>query len=251
MNFNVNTTIIEPFERIEFGFVLLPEEDILQKIKLLSEMIYLELQNLRILEKLPAYWGTYKNKKAKFPHISIGQYGVLGVEIEDIKNFVKEISNKTSIIIERMKPNLSVLDDHVFFDVENYFENINPKIRDLYLVLRGHYFNKIQTKFSIAQSLLYKKTNPHNAEEISFINLYFQIWGIPEGNRIRPHFTMLYHPPFKRGEIEEHLYQNSAIKNKLNELNTIRLSRIGVVQIDTFGNSLRDGLICAFPLNNG
>ena len=251
MYFENSTTSFEYYERIEFGFVLLPEDHILQKIKSLSETIYNELQHFSIQNNLPNYWGTYINKKVEIPHISLGQYGALGCELEDIKKFVNDVSKKTSTFTECMKPHLSVLDDHIFFDVKNCFENVNTQIGKLYVVLRELYFGKIQTKFPIAQSLLNRKKYPHNTEELNLIDQYFQNWGIPEGHRLRPHFTLLYHPPFKREEMEKHLSQNANIQTKINELDTILLSRIGVIQIDTFGNPLRDGLICVFPLLNG
>lgn len=113
--------------------------------------------------------------------------------------------DQISHIQETMKTSLSVLENHIFYDVENCFERVNPEIVKVYLRLRAQYFEHIQTKFPIAQALMFKKEQPKKTEETNLINQYYQNWGTPEGNRIRPHFTLLYHPPYHGDEIRHKL----------------------------------------------
>jgi hypothetical protein len=149
-----------------------------------------------------------------------------------------------------MEPDLSILENHIFFDLVNCFEHVNPEINRAYLILREQYFEKIQTKFPIAQALMFKKEHQHKKEEINLINQYYQNWGIPEGDRIRPHFTLLYHPPYHHDKMKNTLENDPVLKQKLTSINEILFTRIGVVQIDPFGNPIKDGLLCVYPLNS-
>lgn len=248
--FSIAARSFEPYERIEFGFVLLPDDDVLQEIEHVSETIIYLLHPLTWRSNLPTFWGTYINRRIVIPHISIGQYGVLGCEIECLKEIVHRACRQIGQIQEAMKTGLSVLENHIFYDVENCFECVNPEIVKIYLLLRAQYFEYIQTKFPIAQALMFKKKQQNKTEENNLINQYYQNWGIPEGNRIRPHFTLLYHPPYYGHEMRHKIENNHVLKRKLNKLSSISLTRIGIVQIDPFGNPVNDGLLCAYPLRN-
>jgi len=248
--FSVTKRLFEPIERIEFGFILLPDDDILQEIKQISETITSLLHPLAWRSNLPPFWGTYINKNVVIPHVSIGQYGVLECEVESLKSIVQGACEQISQIREVMEPDLSILENHIFFDLVNCFEHVNPEINRAYLILREQYFEKIQTKFPIAQALMFKKEHQHKKEEINLINQYYQNWGIPEGDRIRPHFTLLYHPPYHHDKMKNTLENDPVLKQKLTSINEILFTRIGVVQIDPFGNPIKDGLLCVYPLNS-
>jgi hypothetical protein len=241
----------EPIERIEFGFVLLPDDDVLQEIKQMSEIINSLLHPLVWRGNLSPFWGTYVNRHVVIPHISIGQYGVLGCEVERLKSIVQGACAQISQIREAMELDLSILENHIFFDLVNCFEHVNPEISRAYLILREQYFENIQTRFPIAQALMFKKEHQHKEEEINLINQYYQNWGMPEGDRIRPHFTLLYHPPYHHDEMKNTLENDPVLKKKLTSINEILFTRIGVVQIDPFGNPIKDGLLCVYPLNSG
>jgi hypothetical protein len=90
---------------------------------------------------------------------------------------------------------------------------------------------------------LVKKNNLDESDEVAFINRYYQNWGIPEQERMRPHFTMLYHPPFNNNDMKRTLAANENLTNQLNDLASIKFTRLGVVQIDSFGNPVKDGLL--------
>lgn len=247
--FSITDRSFEPYERIEFGFVLLPDDDVLKEIEHVSETIICLLHPLPWRSNFPTFWGTYINRRVVIPHISIGQYGVLGCEIECLKEIVHRACKQIGLIQEAMKSGLSVLENHIFYDVENCFECVNSEIVKVYLLLRAQYFENIQTKFPIAQALMVKKEQ-QNKNEINLIRQFYQNWGIPEGNRIRPHFTLLYHPPYNGDEIKNILENNHILKLKLKKINPILLTRIGIVQIDSFGNPVNDGLLCVCPLNS-
>ena len=72
----VTKRAFEPLERIEFGFVLLPDDTILAKLKHASETIRFLLDDLTRRDSIPPFWGSYVNQVVVIPHISIGQYGV-------------------------------------------------------------------------------------------------------------------------------------------------------------------------------
>ncbi len=248
--FSATTRSFEPLERIEFGFVLLPEDDVLQELKYLSERITSLLDSLEWRSNLPALWGTYINKSVIIPHISIGQYGVLGCEIESLKEIAQGACEQISQIKGAMKDELSVLENHIFFDLKNCFERVNPEIVRIYSILRTRYFEQIRTNFPIAQALMLKKEQQNKKEEVNLINQFYQNWGIPEGNRIRPHFTLLYHPPYNGDETRNILENDCILVHKIKKLNSTLLTRIGIMQIDPFGNPVEDGLLCVYPLNS-
>lgn len=249
--FSITKRLFEPAERIEFGFVLLPDDNVLQEIKQLSETITSLLHPLAWQSNLPLLWGTYINQNIVIPHVSIGQYGVLGCEVESLKSIVQGACEQIGQIRESMKSELSILENHIFYDVENCFDLVNPEISRAYLILRAQYFENIQTRFPIAQALMFKKEHQHKKEEINLINQFYQNWGTPDGDRIRPHFTLLYHPPYDHDEIKNILENDPVLKQKLSSINEIFFTRIGVVQIDSFGNPVKDGLLCVYSLNSG
>jgi hypothetical protein len=126
--FSITKRSFEPIERIEFGFVLLPDDDVLQEIKQMSEIITSLLQPLVWRSNLPPFWGTYVNRNVLIPHISIGQYGVLGCEVESLKSIVQGACEQICQIRDAMKSDLSILENHIFFDLNNCFERVNPEI---------------------------------------------------------------------------------------------------------------------------
>ncbi len=164
----------EPLERIEFDFVLLPDDAVLTKLKCVSETISLLLSNLTRRDVIPSFWRSYINQSVVIPHLSMGQCGVLGCELEPIKEIVCEVSQLVPQFVEPMNTHLSVLDNHVFFDVAHCFKTVNPLFVRVYLLLRDPYFEKIRTKFPIAQALLIKKNNSEESDEATFINRYYQ-----------------------------------------------------------------------------
>lgn len=157
--FSITKRSFEPIERIEFGFVLLPDDDVLQEIDQISQTITSLLQPLKWRSHLPPFWGTYINRNVVIPHVSIGQYGVLGCEIECLKSIIHGACEQISQIREAMKCDLSILETHIFFDLDNCFEHVNPEISRAYLILRAQYFENIQKRFPIAQALMFKKEN--------------------------------------------------------------------------------------------
>ena len=245
--FTDNDLVFQPVERIEFAFVLLPDDSVLSEIKELSQDIICLFQGMSKKTR-PFYWGSYVNKTVTVPHVSIGQYGILGCEIDTIKENVKKISKNTYSLTEQMTENLSILDDHIFFDLENCFEKVNPVIEKIYLELRQSYFEKTKTCFPIAQALM-NKYRTKDKIEIKLIEKNFQNWGIPEKNRIRPHFTLIYHPAHEKEKINNTINSDIKIQNKIENLKTIHFKRLGIVQIDSFGNPLEEGFRYACSLN--
>ncbi len=67
---------------------------------------------------------------------------------------------------------------------------------------------------------------------------------------MRPHFTMQYHPPFNTNDIKNTLNTNEDLSNQLNDLASITLTRMGVVQIDSLENPVKDGLLYLSALNH-
>jgi hypothetical protein len=183
------------------------------------------------------------------PHLSIGQYGALGTDIGLLDTITRDVSIKTPVIQLNMCPKLSLFGSYLFFDARECFEHVDEHICSAFKLLRTNYFDKIETRFPVAQAHLAKKRLINNPSEMQLLNLYFQNWMIPEYNRMRPHFTMLYHPPFEPDSMITLLEKNEDIKQLLNALSTVTLTHLGVLQIDTFGNPIENGLICSYPLS--
>lgn len=243
----VNKSIFEPLERIEFGFVFLPDDNTLERLYEMSQHIYHILQGVET-RVTPIEWGSYVNHALRIPHLSVGHYGVLGCEVSILEEIVHEVANKIPIIPLKMQPTLSILEDYVFFDSVECFSKVNHHIREAYIVLRAHYMERIHTKFQKAQVLFAKKYFANNLKELMLIEQHFQNWGTPEEDRMRPHFTMHYHPPFVLKKMEQVLGENVELTKQLASLATIKLTRLGAVQVDTFGNPVKNGLFCSYPL---
>ena len=244
----VTNRIFNPLDRIEFGFVFLPEDSVIKQIKDISETVNFLLEKLPLKDEIPEYWGDYKNKTAVLPHLTIGQYGLLGCDLNILKNIVKNISDKTPIINQGMENKLSVLDDYIFFDSKELYERINTAIKGTYLKLRESYMSEIQTKFPVSQIIFAKKQFLDNDQELNLLEKNFQNWGTPENDRMRPHFTVHYHPPYEKERMIEILDTNKDLGDQLKKLSNVKLTRLGVVQIDTFGNPIEAKLLCDYPL---
>ena len=248
MNFKVNTNPVEPFERIEFAFVLLPSNTELQHVLSLAQTVHYILHDAELSNDIPCEWGSYHNQALRMPHLSIGQYGILGTELDILKSIVHDISAVTPVITQSMNDTLSILDDYIFFDSTECFEKVNTHISTAYQRLRALYFKQIQTRFPIAQALLAKQRCANDPLECELIERCFQNWGTPEENRMRPHFTLHYHSRYVNESMHTILDENKSIKMQLASLSTITLTHLGIVRIDTFGNPVANGLLCSYPL---
>ena len=250
MNFCISTTTIEPFDRVEFAFVLLPSNAEREHLLSLAQTVHYVLQDANLRNDIPCEWGSYHNSVLRIPHLSIGQYGMLGSELTILKNIARDVSTITPVITQSMSDTLSILDDYIFFDSRECFEKVNVHICKAYQALRERYFEQIRTQFPIAQALLAKQRFANDPFECERIERYFQNWGTPEENRMRPHFTLHYHPPYVKESMHAILDKNNSIKMQLASLSTIILTHLGIVQIDPFGNPVANGLLCAYPLIN-
>jgi hypothetical protein len=244
----VTKRVFNPLERIEFGFVFLPEDYVIKQIKNISETVNFLLEKLPLRQDIPKYWGDYKNKIAVLPHLTIGQYGLLGCDLDILKNIVKNVSKKTSIINQKMEKKLSVLDDYIFFDSAELYENVHTAIKNTYLELRQLYLSEIHTKYPISQVLFAKKQFFDNDQELNLIANNFQNWGTPENDRMRPHFTVLYHPPYEIEKMIDILNANKDLGDQIKNLSNVKLTRLAALQIDAFGNPIEDKLLCDYPL---
>jgi hypothetical protein len=175
---------------------------------------------------------------------------MLGTELDILKSITRDVSIITPVITQLMRDRLSILDDYIFFDSTECFEKVNTHISTAYQRLREIYFKQIKTLFPIAQALLAKQRCANDPNECELIDRCFQNWGTPEENRMRPHFTLHYHPPYVNESMHNILDENQSIKMQLASLSTITLTHLGVVQIDPFGNPVVNGLLCSYPLVN-
>jgi hypothetical protein len=116
------------------------------------------------------------------------------------------------------------------------FSEVNHHIRDVYIALRALYMERIHTKSQKAHVLFAKKCLTDDPKELTLIERHFQNWGAPEEDRMRPHFTMHYHPPFVLKKMKETLASNAELTKQIADLSVIRLTQLGIVQVDTFGN---------------
>jgi hypothetical protein len=131
-----------------------------------------------------------------------------------------------------MANSLSVTTENVFLDFQCVKENTNPIIIEMYVELRSQFMARMATKFPIAQALLQQFENKDNPDELALIEKFYQNWGIPEQHRIRPHFTLLYNYAASEADVRSAL---SGI-NLPPSLATMTFHKLGVVQIDTWGN---------------
>lgn len=240
---------IEPLERVEFAFVLLPDDTTLRKLLTLSQTIYALLQDLPLRRDIPHHWGNYLNKPLILPHLSIGQYGLLGDDIDQLHEIIKNVATSTTIIYQKMNNKLSIIDGYIFFDAQNVFSTVDIHIKNMYINLRKLYMRHIQTKFPIAQMVFTKKTIANNEQELTLIDKHFQNWGTPEYDRMRPHVTLHYHPPFQQEDMTKILKFNVDITKQIETLSTIAFTRLAAIRIDTFGNPIEDKALCLHSLN--
>lgn len=238
---------LQPTDRIEFGFVLLPDKSQMTQLIKLRDQIATHFAKAPLNPANPIH-GTYINKPTTLPHVSVGQYGLLAMEIQKLIDITKEVAARTPILKESMAPALSITVENIFFDTANTREETNPIIVDLYRKLREKYMERIYFKLMITQALIAKLENKNNLEELTLIKKYYQNWGIPEGNRIRPHFTMIYNYTISKEQLETAFAADVALKDMLQKLRTITFTRLAIVQIDFWGNPLENGIIAEFPL---
>lgn len=218
-------------ERIEFAFVLLPDQSVLEDIQKLAHTV---AGALATLEKRPSnpVWESYYDKVVDLPHVSIGQYGFLGREYASLADIISQTAQKFKPFTEPVLRELSVTEENIFLDFQGTRESTNPIIKDMYIELRTQFMDKMATKFPITQALLERLDNKDNSEELRLIDECYQNWGTPEKNRIRPHFTLFYNYAASKEAAKKALVNiplPSALEN-------ITLTRIGIVQIDTWGN---------------
>lgn len=242
MNFKV-----EPYERFEFGFIFIPKHDQIKLLFELANIIHDEIKKLRSIQ-VPSDWGSYKNQIVKFPHISVGQYGIMGCEIPNLYELTKKVVYNTPIAHVQMCEILSVLENYIFFDALNCYENVENIFKDTFILLRELFFRDIHTKFPIKQAHLTRKKNINNPLELMLLDNFYQNWMIPEYDRMRPHFTMQYLPPFEKEEMQDLLQHNEKIQTCLDKLKFICLDRLGVIEIDTFGNPVKNEPLFFFDL---
>ena len=100
---------MEPLDRIEFAFVLLPDDTILGRLQRMAQTVHFLIQGAPFRENVPVEWGMYANQPLRMPHLSIGQYGMLGCERDVIIKITKEVSFLSEAICETMNKTLTVL----------------------------------------------------------------------------------------------------------------------------------------------
>ncbi|MBA4249612.1 MAG: hypothetical protein C0432_02445 [Candidatus Puniceispirillum sp.] len=230
-----NILNLSPFERFEFAFIFIPSNAHLALLNKLATLIDYEIENLKQLHT-PTINEYYHNHVVNFPHLSVGQYGLMGIEIDPLIHIVEQVSNNIPAFQLEMLPELSFLDNYVFFDAQDCYKNVDPIFKNTFLRFRDQFFKNIQTKFPIKQAYLHKQKNSDSILELDLIDQFYQNWMIPEHNRMRPHFTLQYFPVFNKNLIELKLGHNPKIQNLLKKLQNIFIDKIGFIEIDTFGN---------------
>lgn len=228
-------------QKIEFAFVLLPDEEGSRQAEEVGLNVAAEVQRYSLEKSDPTRKNSY-NSPLRLPHVSIGQYGLEEKELSILYDILREAVRRYSPFNEAISHNLSVTEENIFLDFEGIYEKTNPQIIDLFLFLRKAYMDRVQTKFPIAQAERAKQENSTNPEEVELIEKYYQNWGIPEHNRIRPHFTLLYNynPP---REVIEKIIGHIAIP-----FQSIKITRLAALPIDYWGNALADKVIYSAAL---
>lgn len=103
---------------VEFGFVLLPSKEQMPEIYELSAQVHRTVSDLPFAGAPDPIKGIYYNVSVTMPHVSIGQYGCLRMELDRLKALVADIAERTGVITEPMKAALSVTDENVFLDAK-------------------------------------------------------------------------------------------------------------------------------------
>jgi len=208
-----------PDDRIEFGFVLLPKDDIGCIVK-------------KAKNSINPQTASGANTPAALPHVSLGQYGVLRAERDKLKVILERVAKNFKVYLAPMADHLSVTAENIFFDFAKVGKDTDPKLVKLYKAFREQYFKDLKAPFPIAQAL-YEKAIGDKGEG-ALIDQYYQNWGTPEGDRIRPHFTMIYSYNQSKQECEAALQ-----KAKINLPKTIKFNRLAIVEIDRVGNGIK------------
>ncbi len=230
-----------PTDRIDIGFVLLP--DPLQVSSLLSyrDMVLERLSG--ISPKKEESTRKPINVPVEMPHISLGHYALLAEELPMLREIINKVAFEFSALTEPMSEVLHATEYNLSFECKNLREAVNPVIVDLYLNLRDKFFNEIVTKQPTIRGLHLKYVCKDKPTEFELLEKYYQNWNTPEYNRICPHFTLVYSHVGRENIIST----LSKIKTPPS-LSEIRLTHLGLIAIDLNGNPLPDGLIHAVPL---
>lgn len=223
---------------VEFAFVLLPDEGVSKEIK---ELAGETLSCVR--ERIPA---GERSNEVTIPHLSLGQYAILSSDWENLKIIPGVLAQQYSSFYEEMKRCLSIVENNIFFETANLKENTNPTIIQLYKDLREQFFKYIITKHATRQARLQLERHADNPQEVKLIEECYQNWGTPEGNRIRPHFTLVYRYEGSQANVEDAL----EIIRIPNSLQRIDFTHLGIMEIDFWGNPVPGGYVYKAPLKD-
>lgn len=167
------------------------------------------------------------------------------MEFEALKAIVDTIASDYSVVEEPMNPHLTVTAENIFWDASGVREHTNPLLKEMYIRFRTHYFASIRTKHPITQALYEKYLNVGDAHEMEFLEKYYQNWGTPEDNRIRPHYTLVYNYGPSRDVVETLI---KAINVSHLEDGTVTFNKMALVEIDFWGRPKR--ILYEVPLKN-
>ncbi len=113
-----NSLNLSPYECFEFAFIFVPCYEHLKLLRELANVIDCEIEVLKQFHT-PIINKYYHNHIVNFPHLSVDQYGLMGIEIDSLIDIVKQISSNIYAFQLGMLPELSLLDNYVFFDAHN------------------------------------------------------------------------------------------------------------------------------------
>lgn len=240
--------LLDPLTPIEFGFVLLPDEAYMGNLnQLVHHTSSISSSDTSKAIFFPPEWGEYHDEPLRIAHMSLGQYGILALELDTLEKIARSIAEKTTASTEGMSPFLSITDENIFFECQNINEKTNSRIIELYKVLRSAYQESCETKFMIAQALLEKYRHKDEQSVKNFINQHFQNWGTPEGAKLRPYITLLYNTILNAAQ-RKALNEGQSIKDLLNHLSNISFTYLAIVRIDMWGNPLENSTIAKYRL---
>lgn len=219
-------------KRIEFAFALLPHQDQMDTIQKLAATAQSVVEAEPKQQDILSIMRHYQRQIVRIPHVSIGQYAMLGLDLEQAQSIIDRASKKFMPITLEMNRRLVATGENVFFDAAAIRAHTNPHIIELYRHLREDYFQSIATRAPIDQALLEKSLNKDDPKEVDLIEKFFQNWGTPEDNRIRPHFTLIYNHCADQKRLDESLQSVDVPSN----LGVLHFSRLGLLAIDFWGN---------------
>lgn len=230
-------------EIIEFGFVLLADEQQTAEVKALADSAF---QKILVLPQLSNDATSFSKHSSSVthPHVSIGQYALKKSELPKLKEIIKKVAVNLKTITESMASTLTVTKENIFFDVSNQKVAVNPVIKKLYLNLRSAYMRKIKSKQFIRQALQAEKDNQDKPEELTLLKNCYQNWGTPEKNRINLHFTLVYNYKGNKSEVEDKVKLIEIPKT----LKQIKFTRLAILAIDYWGNPLPNDILYSVPL---